>query len=764
GTYAIDIQYTGTRETADVTKDFDLDTIRINTSCGIFKHGMSGVAAIPRIKVRDFDAGTRGLNEKFCGPLLIENPGSDTLIITAITGYNTTSFSLSAGFTPALPISIPPKGRVELKDVCFLSAEIVNETKDITFTNNGDGPDSVSTWTGSTQTPGPGITGYDWLQRRVGTRHPWRVKVYNTGNQEIILNDVNFVTGGKYFPNGSTEANYVFKIGNLIKGGSPVTTAKLRGDSVDIEVFFRPGAEQIDTVSIIPVWATAQEPRSARLAGEGIIPKISSQPITLTCAETDYGIEARRDFTISNGGSMPLTISALQLAAGAPAGYVLVSNPGLPLTVAPNGGTTAITVSYTRPNGFGGASTASLEVVHDATPGTGVDATTLTPVGPHVQTISVASCSAPDISTEDVNFGRNLANCDTPTLEFNINNPSQSIKPLEIKDIRTSGPEAAAFKITRIVDAGGQLVTLPIILTAGQSCKVSVQFTPTEPSASPWNDRGYSAQFEIDGYAQGESTPFKTVISKATGIGFVVPVSMTLSNDLNGTETRNPGTPATFRVSASSNDWNAAGLRTFKADVVFDPSTISFSNGTVRVEASAPGWTITGPAITTISQDVARMTFTASGPNPIAANGALFSFGTTLLLSDKFTAKQALEIDLGRPCLVGTTSGDSTGIFNCALARRVITVTGARSMIAPVSPNPVTSGTAKVEFGVGISAPVTIEVINSQGLVVRTLVSANLQWGNYDMSFDTQGLASGAYFIRMRTVDFDRTQSLLIQD
>lgn len=764
GSYTIDIEYSGTRETSDVTKDWDKDTIQINTSCGLFKHGMTGVAAIPRIKVRDFDAGTRGLNEKFCGPLLIENPGSDTLVITAITGYDNSAFSLSAGYTPALPISIPPRGRVELKDVCFVSDKIIDETKDVTFANNGDGPDSVSKWTGNTQTPGPGITGYDWLLRRVGTRHPWIVKVYNTGNQEIILNDVNFATGGKFFPAGSDESNFVFKIGNLIKGGSPVTTATLKGDSVDVEVFFRPGGEQAYTVDITPVWATSQDPRSARLAGEGIIPKISSQPITLTCAETPEGDEVRRDFVLTNGGTMPLTVTDIRLATGAPAGYALITAPTFPVTVAANGGVYPVTVAYTRPFGFGNATNVDLEVVHDATPGTGVDATTLVSVGPHTQRMSVASCSSPDIATVDLDFGRNRANCDDPTREFTISNPSGSLKPLEIKDIRAGGPDAAAFTITQIRDAAGTVISLPIILTAGQTATVSVKFTPTEPNAAPWQNRVYSAQYEIDGYAQGETKPFKTVTSKLTGIGFVTPVSMALGNDLGPTEAKNPGNAVAFRVSANSADWNSADLRSFTADVLYDPATIAFTAGSLRAGASAPGWTITGPTITTISADQARMTFTASGPAAIRADGDVFSFNATLLLSDKVKALQNLEINLGRPCLIPSTTGDSTGIFNCALSRRVINVSGARTKIAPVSPNPVRSGTATVEFGVGISAPVTIQVINAQGQVVRTLVSGHLQWGEYDMSFDTQGLSAGAYFIRMQTVEFDRTQPLMIQD
>ncbi|MEN9282393.1 MAG: hypothetical protein RL594_1328 [Bacteroidota bacterium] len=765
-TYTFDIQYTGTRETADVLKDWDKDSIQINTGCGVFKHGLQGVAAVPRIKVRDFDAGTRGLNEKFCGPLLIENPGSDTLVITTITGFEGSSFSLSAGFTPALPIVIPPKGRVELKDVCFVSDKITNETKDVTFSNNGEGPDSVSTWTGNTQTPGPGITGYDWLQRRVGTRHPWRVKVYNTGNQEITLNDVNFTTGGKYFPAGSDETNFVFKIGSIInKSGATVTTVALKGDSADVEVFFRPGAEQIYNAEITPIWASTQEYRTARLVGEGIIPKIATNPISLSCDSTEYGVEARRDMIVTNSGTMPLTIIGISLGAGAPAGYSIVSTPTFPITVAPLGGTYTLSVSYTRPSGVDVASSANIEFVHDAAPGTGVDATTLVETGPHVEKFSVGSCDGPDLRVNNLDFGRRLANCEAPELTFTIENPSVSPRPLEIRALNITGTGAGAYSIVSITASNGTQVSVPFTVGPNDNVKVAVRFTPTQPNATPWADQPYSASIVVDGYAQGDAAPFKTETVTLDGTGYVVPVTMDLYNDQKpGGQAPQPGARAIFRVKGSSANWGSAQLRSFTADVMFDPATLSFDQGSLQTEAAAPGWNVAGPVITSISPTLSRMRFTLSGPAPIATDGPIFAFSGTLLLSDKFNAKQDLVVDLGRPCLVPSTTGDSTAVFNCALTRRVVDVSFTRSMISPISPNPVRSGNANLSFGIGISAPATIEIINAQGTVVRTLVNAHLQVGNYDMSFDTQDLASGVYFVRMRTVEFDTTQRLVISE
>ncbi|MBC8125408.1 MAG: T9SS C-terminal target domain-containing protein, partial [Candidatus Kapabacteria bacterium] len=56
----------------------------------------------------------------------------------------------------------------------------------------------------------------------------------------------------------------------------------------------------------------------------------------------------------------------------------------------------------------------------------------------------------------------------------------------------------------------------------------------------------------------------------------------------------------------------------------------------------------------------------------------------------------------------------------------------------------------------------TLDLVNAQGLVVKTFVNNRLQDGNYEMAFSTEGLASGAYFLRMRTAAYSSTQQVLI--
>lgn len=262
GSRTIQITYNGTRETKDVRTDWDKDTLEIRTTCGIFEHPLTGVAAVPRITVEDFNAGTVSIDQEICkgGGLKITNTGSDTLVITGMSGFAGTNFTVSNPTIPAFPFSIPPKGSpvnwVNLEKICYKSSSITVDSIDVTFSNNGEGPDSISTWRGRTQSPGPMITGKNWYERRINSVHQWTCSVLNTGNEVLKLRDVTFTDGTKYYPPGTNDANYIFKISAVLYNGAPFTTVDLSGTtgSVDVVVLFRPAAEQAYLGEIKPVW------------------------------------------------------------------------------------------------------------------------------------------------------------------------------------------------------------------------------------------------------------------------------------------------------------------------------------------------------------------------------------------------------------------------------------------------------------------------------------------------------------------------------
>lgn len=784
--HTVEIEYDGKEETTDPLTDWDTDSLIVSTECSEFNVPHLGMAVMPRISVEDWDAGVAAINEQRCkaGGLKIRNfangkRGTDTLVVTNISGV-AAPFSISSPTTPPLPIRIPPGGEVDVREICFQSGSVGTYTQDHTLENNQAEGDSTSEWRGRVQSPGPFIKGHDFGAVREGSRRTFLAAtstasddgiVYNSGTQKLTLTGVRFKGGNQYWPNGSDESNYVFKLGQMYLNGAVVATADLTatGDTpneiVRFEIFFRPNAQTPFSAPIEPVFTDAGAVTEGLVEGDGILPQIATTGAQLTCAETPDNQGVVRDIVVRNDGTMPLTLSRVALANGSDASFAFVTPPATPVTVPAAGGTVTFPVRFTRPAGSGAGYSLTVEVDHDAVRGNGVDEN-ITPVLV-TDRIIVGGCSAPDIVVTDIDFGRNLANCDTPEGEFTISNTGGGSKALEVRAIEPVDADAGVFQIISITSPTGTVVQPPFFIGAGDAYRVRVRFNPTEPNATPWADRNYQARFHIRNYVDGDTVELKqNVYSSQRGVGYVVPIDFSLDNDLNGNESKEPGKTVGFSVTARSGNWASARPTQMIVDVIYDTRSLAYvPNSIVRgPELTAQGWSVSEPVGSIIDTVRSQWRFTLTGTNPLTRDNDLFGFKTTLLLSPQFDSKQDLVVDLLRPCLIPSMRGDSTQIYNCAITQRVVAISGSNFSIESPVPNPVQGGTAKVDFGVGIVAPTVIDLVNTNGQVVRTLVDAPMQAGAYTMEFPTTDLARGVYMLRMRSADFSKSVSVVIAD
>lgn len=791
-THTVDIEYDGREETIDPATDWDTDTLLVSTDCSQLKVPHQGMATMPRISVEDWDAGTLEVNQEACknGGLTIRNfangkPGTEALVITAIPGV-AAPFSISNPTTPPLPITIPPGGTVSVREICFKSANVGSFEQDYTLNNNGAEGDSVTKWKGAVTQAGPFIRGHDFGFLRENSRKmflsgtPAQASdgiVYNSGTGALTLTAVRFVGGNQYWPAGSNEGNYVFKIGQMFLNGTAVTTATLPGvpDSkptaiVSFEIFFRPNAQTPFNAPIEAVFTDAGAKAESVVEGDGWLPQIATTGVQLSCAETPERQGVERDITLRNDGTMPLTLSRVALAAGTDAAFQFVTAPATPITVAP-GGSTTFPIRFTRPAGSGAGFGLTLEIDHDAVRGNGTD-TLVTPQRATERYV-VGGCSAPDIQVSDIDFGRNLANCDTPEGEFTITNTGGGAKALEIRAIEPNGADAGAFTVIGIRTPTGATLdpraanTYPLLIGSQETFRVRVRFTPTEPNAAPFADRNYQARFHIRNYESGDTVELKRdIYANVRGIGYVVPFTFALGNRLEGDKVAAPGQPEEFAITASSANWATTNVTSIALDVIVETVALAYTPGSISVgpELTAQGWTVSEPTISTLDQTRSTWRFTASGTRPLTANGVMFSFKTQLLLSNNFKSRQNLAVDLGRGCLIAETFGDSTNISNCAITKRVVSLSGFRSAIESPSPNPATGGSVRVDFEVGINAPTMIDLVNSSGQIARSLVSGPMEAGAYTMEFPTSGLANGVYMLRMRSADFSKVVSVVIAD
>ncbi len=76
-------------------------------------------------------------------------------------------------------------------------------------------------------------------------------------------------------------------------------------------------------------------------------------------------------------------------------------------------------------------------------------------------------------------------------------------------------------------------------------------------------------------------------------------------------------------------------------------------------------------------------------------------------------------------------------------------------------PNPFNPST-KIRFSIPVREQVIINVFNISGEIVSALVNVQLDAGNYEVSFDGSGLASGMYIYRIQTNSFVETKKMVL--
>jgi hypothetical protein len=139
----IQIIYTPNSETK---QNQDEDSLLITGQCSSFSIYLQGKGIAPHIQSYDFDFGKTEVQKEVCiddnsSGLKIENPGTDTLIITAID--NISSPFLISNATPAFPFTIPPGSSVFFKSICFFASDSGNYSMDAIIRSDAVEGDSI---------------------------------------------------------------------------------------------------------------------------------------------------------------------------------------------------------------------------------------------------------------------------------------------------------------------------------------------------------------------------------------------------------------------------------------------------------------------------------------------------------------------------------------------------------------------------------------------------------------------------------------------
>ncbi len=728
------ISYNPVSESTNPTM-MDFDTLVVTTECDTFKVPLSGRGIIPKILVEDWDAGQLPIYNKICKNqqtgtgLKIQNPGSDTLIITQIEGVML-PFSLSTPFTPPLDIVIPPKGTVYLETPCFEPQAIGSYSIDVVFHSNAMGIDSISNWRGVGVQPGPYITSYDWQRRRVGTSNEGKVFLRNAGSSKVRVTDIKL---------GTSSPHFRIKPGGIVPLPSPQTPVDLMPDTssvgvkeIEITILYEPQNEFDHNNTVVPEFHPDDfiTPGSVvgNLHGYGYLPKITIRgyefqpPVLVGQQHPDIGSVVIK----SVSQSANLYIESINWSQNTLNEFQWVTPPPSRFTL-PMGDSLVLPVTFT-PRAVNQRS-AIVEVVNDAS--TAPDSIITT------DTVVVGYGIEKGIKVDSINYGVVLL-CDEPIRQFTISNTSTTTQAV-IDSVVFVGGNVANFEIQ---------ANFPITIPSQGYIKINVQFKPDRVG-------NFSALLRV--YSDVEGEYYVLLV----GNTYTVPVQFDLPNY--GPELKlAPGFNIVLRTNVTSTSWRDAAITLFEYDIVYKTDWLKY----LSIEKGGildNTWAVTATE-SIIDDFYSKLHIQGSGTTPINQNGTLVNPKVLLLLTDAKVFRPKIEniIFHGRDkCVIPSPDSSTVVVNTCVIDLRSVVV-GTNPYFIEVSQNPVSTNEATVRFGVAFDGDVKIDLINTTGNILETLVKEEMKAGIYDMQLDTRGLPAGVYALRFFSGGYAQTMQFVV--
>ncbi len=732
---------------------FDFDSLLVKEFCAPFRFYVRGRGVQPHIQVGDFKAGLIGVNEKVCnssipGTITIQNTGTDTLHVTGIDESKIVPpFSIVKPTTPPFTIVIPPGGSVLFHEACFQPTDENSFTIDVPFIS--DAPtsakdDPISTWSGSSNSPGPYVIGNNWDSVRLGVTKTLPCWVGNSGTQQVKCLNVD--------TSGTTE----FRV-KKIERDPPFWVYPNHADSVRVDVDFLPTIEGPKSPYIVGTFENTGSKRDF-LKGFGYLEKIKTTGAefkdTLLVGTVVNSTKTGEFVEISNTStSRWLTIHSIDFIKEAdddvnfiyPNDFAWVRPLPTDTIMEIGGATLQLPVRFSPSKS--GLEKVRVRIVHNAEP------ITANPSGTWADTVYVIGHGTiqnpPYI--KGYNYGSVLA-CD-PKLGFVTVGNSAIAGSKNANRILDSlwidGPEAAYFKLVSVPSS-----TNPVVIPPDTAFKFSIAFLP-----EALRNRTYKAVVHArfnDGVVLSDSV---------LASGYFVSMDVAVNEPTKLVNMAESGSQVAMSLSASSATWPDVGLTRFTAFIRYGLFDLQYVQGSCKIgQALDNTWKIDSARQVSIpGTDSAMLIITASGQTPAKINGNLCTFSMQLLINStrvsefhtdlRFLPQNNTPDTTREECVVVNPKGNVTYITGCFLNGRFISVGETNFALHSVDPHPATDGVTTIDYSVGFEAKTTIEIVNSIGEVVARPLSETQKAGNYKLVVDIRSLSSGMYVVRMNSAD-----------
>ena len=763
-TKSVTIQYTSTND-GDIE-----DSVGVGNDC-IFRYRtlVKARTGEPVINVTDIPFGSVVVGTSAKKSFQVSNDGNVKLTVSNQSGvlpagspYTSTSDVVTTGSPLVLDLAGSAAGNTKSFDVTFAPTAVGTFNATITFSSDASTVDSVCVITGVGIKPGLSANLVDFGRRRIsGNKNytgPYTTDVTNTKAQIVLSNSGTApVKITKASVTRGTAAHFTLPDLNQFNGLDIPA-----GESKTYDISYQPGAAAYDSLDI-----TFENDANAgtifQAIGVGVVPHIIIDDVTFATLSllggnpkdnkkwritnlskattpawefydsvkvTDLTVSGQNNDEIGEGGQS--TIGTQRMSYDK-------TTVGLPLSLKAGEVSTSFDAWY-QPVDLGNNS-ATLTTISDA----------------EVEQVSKWNGSATGGVLEYTVSIPNVSTCAGSSVNIPVTITNTSKVALDMTDI--------IFKWQGTVSGDLSLPNKPSFpIPPGGTQTVNIVYTPS----------GLTPTTRIT--LISEAQPGPVVVNASFEItGEFYPSTLNVAKNVKAAISKD-GSTNFFRVPVTLGpDVNSGSVMALKATITFDPKAMFIrrtapgsSQALITLntaDGAAKGWTVTSSTVTAVSDRLETVAIEMSGATPLSngANKDLFYLDFQTLLAPMDVNLSQILIDLKdvkaykeqsatteNLCVrITPTPGFVVGTVVCAYDVTQVSTSAVAFGMRTASPNPVSDAGTRIEFGVGFEAPTRIDVINTNGEVVATLVNEVLKSNIYTLNFVPVNLPSGSYIVRM---------------
>ncbi len=343
-----------------------------------------------------------------------------------------------------------------------------------------------------------------------------------------------------------------------------------------------------------------------------------------------------------------------------------------------------------------------------------------------------------------------------------------SSQDMRIDAITLENPNDPNFTLTGVRLPDGTLLTPDQSFTLNGTAEINVRYTP---SAAGDHSNRIIVNYTL---ATNESEVIGVDISSSA---LLFEASTALAADIRGDGQARitPGDDLEVDLNIVGNIGAEAGVREVVVTMDYDMEVLKVDLNSVRVNANVGTLVDFNPNsprdhLFDLGNGRQELRLTIS----ITTDGAIPTGNLIEATFDTFLAEyhtksfatninaQVIVTESDYTCVTIAPTSDETGLsVVCAINLRPFVTSGITYGLSQNSPNPAAVNTA-IQFSVGLEAQTTLVLRDANGDVVKTLVDARLNPGEYEVMLETADLASGTYFYSIDSGPYSETKRMVI--